>query len=103
MIFDYRKSELPEDDRALCDFAVKLTLSPGRMSDSDVTALRKHGFSDDQITVATQVIGYFNYINRIAEGLGVNKESWMDVPCEEWRRDKGSEYLASPSPRASEQ
>lgn len=73
------------------------------MSDTDVAALREHGFLDDQITVAVQVISYFNYINRVAEGLGVNKESWMDVPFDDWRRDKGSEYLASLSAGASEQ
>ena len=95
MTFDYRKAKLPEDDRALCDYAIKLTLAPGNMSDSDVVALRKHGFADDQITVAAQVIGYFNYINRIAEGLGVDQESWMHIPNDEWRRNKGSEYLAS--------
>jgi hypothetical protein len=48
-------------------------------------------FSDGQITVATQVIGYFNYINRVAEGLGVDHESWMDVPQDEWRRGKESD------------
>lgn len=72
-----------------------LTLAPGQMSDRKVAALREHGFSDAQITVATQVIGYFNYINRVAEGLGVDQESWMDVPYSEWRRDKGNDYLSS--------
>jgi len=48
------------------------------------------------------VIGYFNYINRVAEGLGVDQESWMDVPYNEWRRDKGRDYLASLPRGASE-
>ena len=65
------------------------------MSDGDVVTLRRHGFVDDQITIATQVIGYFNYITRVAEGLGVDPESWMDTPYDEWRRDKGGEYLMS--------
>ena len=65
------------------------------MGDSDVVVLRKHGFVDNQITVAAQVIGYFNYITRVAEGLGVDQESWMDTPHDEWSRDKGYEYLAS--------
>ena len=59
------------------------------MDQRDVERLRQHGFSDEQITVAAQVIGYFNYITRIAQGLGVEHESWMDVPYEQWRRERG--------------
>ena len=95
LIYDYRQADLPDDDRALCDYAVQLTLAPGSMDQRDVERLRQHRFSDEQITVAAQVIGYFNYITRIAQGLGVEHESWMDVPYEQWRRDKGSNYLAS--------
>jgi len=102
MAFDYRKAKLPSDDRALCDYAIKLTLAPAEMSDRDVAALRKHSFSDEQITIGAQVIGHFNYINRVAEGLGVDQESWMDVPYNEWRRDKGRDYLASLPRGASE-
>ena len=67
---------LSEADRVLCDFAVKLTLRPGAMQKSDIETLHAYGFDDDQITIATQVIGYFNYINRIADGLGVDPEDW---------------------------
>ena len=102
MIYDYRQAELPAEDRALCDYAIKLSLAPGKMSEADVAALREHGFSDEQITVAVQVISYFNYINRIAEGLGVDDESWMDVPHDDWHRNKGSDYLARLSSGASE-
>ena len=63
--------------------------------ENDIVTLREHGFSDDQITVATQVIGYFNYITRIASGLGVDPESWMDVPLDEWHAQKGRDYLAT--------
>ena len=49
---------------------------------------RQHGLTDEQITIAVQVIGYFNYINRIAEGLGVDPEDWMRLAPSEWRRKK---------------
>ena len=62
----------------MCDFAVKLTLTPGEMNEEDVRRLRNIGLSDPQITVAVQVIGYFNYINRVADGLDVELEDWMD-------------------------
>jgi hypothetical protein len=46
------------------------------------------GFTDDQITIATQVISYFNYINRIADGLGVDMEGWMTSSEESWKSEK---------------
>ena len=97
--WDYRKAELNDADRALCDFAIQLTLAPGTMSENEIGSLRDHGFEDDQITVATQVIGYFNYITRLAAGLGVEPESWMDVPLDQWRREKGRDYHSSGTKR----
>jgi uncharacterized protein YciW len=63
------------------------------MGQDDVAELRSHGFTDEQITVATQVIGYFNYITRVAQGLGVDHELWMDRPYDEWIQIKGTNYL----------
>lgn len=74
---DWRTAPLSEADRALCRWAVKLTLSPSQMTGEDVNGLRKAGFSDEAISDAAQVVGYFNYINRIADGLGVDPEPEM--------------------------
>ena len=49
----------------------------GEAGAADVEGLRAAGFSDEAISDAAQVIGYFNYINRIAEGLGVDLEEGM--------------------------
>lgn len=54
------------------------------MTEADVEGLRAHGFPDEAISVATQVVGYFNYINRIADALGVDDEPWMAPPRDEW-------------------
>lgn len=62
------------------------------MTSDDLMALRKADFDDAQITVATQVIGYFNYINRIADGLGVDPEPEMTLPFDEWLAKKGRDY-----------
>ena len=45
---------------------------------TDIERLRQAGFDDQGISSATQVIAYFNYINRIAEGLGVPHEDWLN-------------------------
>jgi len=74
---DWRQAPLRLEDHALCAYAEKLTLTPSRMSAADLEALRQHGFDDRAIHDATQVIGYFNYINRIADGLGVEPETFI--------------------------
>lgn len=71
---DYRDADLPERVRALCDYAVKLTHRPSSVGAADVEELRGHGWDDAAIHDAIQVIAYFNYINRIAEGVGVGPE-----------------------------
>ncbi len=99
MIYDYRRVDLSIEDRALCDYAVKLTLTPGAMSAADVQWLRGFGFNDDAISIAVQVIGYFNYINRVADGLGVDPEEGMTPSAEDWHAGKGRDYTAT-LPRA---
>lgn len=64
-------------DRALCDHAVKLSRTPAEVTQADVDRLRELGLSDQAISDATQVIAYFNYMNRIADGLGVDLEFGM--------------------------
>lgn len=60
--------------RALCDYAQKLTLAPATVGAADAEALRSVGLDDIAIHDAIQVIAYFNYINRIAEGVGTELE-----------------------------
>ena len=77
---------LPPEDQALCMYAEKLTKTPKEMNDEDVQALKEMGWDDDAIHDATQVISYFNYINRIADALDVDLEehvhAWEQGPPE---------------------
>jgi alkylhydroperoxidase family enzyme len=59
---------------------MKLTHTPDKMSRSDIDALRGQGLSDRAVSDAVQVIAYFNYINRVADGLGVDLEPEMPPP-----------------------
>ncbi len=65
----------------MCDHAVKLTRQPEGMTQADVDRLREVGLSDRAISDATQVIAYFNYINRVVDGLGVDLEREMELPA----------------------
>ena len=58
----------------MLDFAVKLTIEPGRVQSSDLEVLRQHGFDDDAINDIVQVTALFGYYNRLADGLGVKQE-----------------------------
>lgn len=75
-----RFDELDARMAALCSYAVKLTLHPDRMSKEDIHALRDRGLDDQAIVDANQVASYFNYVNRVADGLGIELE-------EEWPRE----------------
>ena len=69
----------PEDaldgaELALLRYSEKLTSSPGAMVESDIEVLRAAGVDDGQILEANQIVGYFNYVNRCLNGLGVTTE-----------------------------
>lgn len=74
---DWTRAPLSQADRALMGFAVALTKAPGAMTRGHVDALRNFGFDDRAISDAVQVVSYFNYINRVADALGVDLEEWM--------------------------
>ncbi|MCY4073385.1 MAG: hypothetical protein OXG60_19005 [Chloroflexi bacterium] len=64
-------------DSALCAYAEKLTSHPTEMTVADVGALRQAGLDDVAIHDATQIVAYFNYINRVADALGVEREDFI--------------------------
>ena len=74
---DFREADLPESLRALGEYAEKLTKTPHAMNEGDIARLRSCGFDDAQILAANLVASYFNFINRVADGLGVDLEPWM--------------------------
>ncbi len=80
---DYQTAGLGKEEVALLDYAVKLTTSPSSMTEEDVQCLRSHGFTEEQIVDAVHCIGYFNFINRVLDGLGVDPEAFMRYPTEQ--------------------
>ncbi len=75
---DWRSADLSKLDKEICEFAEKLTLKPYSIKQKDIENLRSEGLDDRGITDVVEVIGYFNYINRVADGLGVDPEDWME-------------------------
>ncbi len=75
LIRDYATAPIPAPDRALLDYAVKLTREPWSMTRADADALRAAGFSDSAILDLNLVASYYAFVNRLADGLGVRLET----------------------------
>lgn len=58
----------------MLEYAEKLALTPAKITHADVDRLRAAGFSDRAISDIVQVVAYFSYINRVADGIGVDPE-----------------------------
>jgi uncharacterized peroxidase-related enzyme len=71
---DYRQADLDPRVHALCDLAVKMTREPASVGAEDIEGLRSLGWSDAGIHDAIQVVSYFNYINRVADAVGIEDE-----------------------------
>jgi uncharacterized peroxidase-related enzyme len=68
---DYRDAGLSEREHAMVEYAVRLTEWPSAIEEADIDRLRSTGFSDADILDINLITSYFNFVNRIAEGLGV--------------------------------
>lgn len=62
----------------MLDYVDQLTRYPASISESDVADLRESGFSDRAILDMNQVAAYYNFVNRIADGLGVELEPYWE-------------------------
>ena len=71
---DWRKADLGPREAAICAFAEELTLRPHAAEPGHLDLLRAQGLDDADILDLVQVVGYFNYINRVAAALGVPPE-----------------------------
>ena len=70
---DYRSAAINEQDRAMLDYVVKLTKDATKVSPEDHARLRAAGFDDRGILQITLIASWFNYINRVADALGVGR------------------------------
>lgn len=94
LVRDPAGAELEPAERAMIDFALALTRNPGAVGEAETNALREAGFGDRELLDICQVASYFNYVNRMATGLGVELEPyWNDelrvVSAEEFEAWRG--------------
>jgi uncharacterized peroxidase-related enzyme len=75
MVMNYRAARLSKRERAMLDFAVKLTAEPWRIEEEDRAALRREGFADRDIWDIAAVAGFFNMTNRVASATDMRPNS----------------------------
>jgi uncharacterized peroxidase-related enzyme len=71
---DYTQAPLTAQERAMVDYVIKLTKDATTISRADHECLRQNGFEDKGILQITLIASWFNYINRVADALGVGRE-----------------------------
>lgn len=71
---DYTTASITNQERVMLDYAVKLTRDATRVSRQDHERLRSAGFDDTAILQITLIASWFNYINRVADALGVGRD-----------------------------
>ena len=73
---DYKLADIPPAQMEMLNYAAKLTKRPADMIAEDVERLRDTGYKDRAILDINQIVAYFAYVNRIADGLGVDLEDY---------------------------
>jgi alkylhydroperoxidase family enzyme len=71
---DYRSAPISEPDRLMLDYVTQLTRDATRLSEENHRRLRQAGFDDQGILQITLIASWFNYINRVADALGVGRD-----------------------------
>ena len=74
---DFEKADISEKRKSMLRYAVKLTVEPASVTADDVDTLRVAGFGDIDILHIAEVVAYYAYANRIADGLGIPLEDWI--------------------------
>ncbi|HZA53539.1 MAG TPA: hypothetical protein VE616_04745 [Candidatus Udaeobacter sp.] len=74
---DYTKLQLPPAERAMLDYAVKLTVAPSTANEDDIKTLRSHGFDDRDILDIVYVICLYNFNDRLADATGISGHDFL--------------------------
>ena len=84
LMHDYTKADLDPQTRGMLDYAAKLTRDPTSMERSDVETLRSLGLSDEEILSVVLITCQFNFMTRLADGLGVEVPPGRQEAHERW-------------------
>tara|TARA_B100000929_G_scaffold289611_2_gene280692 strand:- start:294 stop:617 length:324 start_codon:yes stop_codon:yes gene_type:complete len=83
---DYGDAVLDDETLAIVEYVEKLTKEPSEMTENDIQTLRKAGLSDNQILSVVMITAMFAFMNRLADGLGVEIEDEKGAFVNSWLR-----------------
>lgn len=75
---DFETAAISDRRKAMLRYAVKLTREPSSVTEEDIQSLRDVGLGDRDILHLVEVVSYYAYANRIADGLGIPLEDWIE-------------------------
>ena len=87
---DYGDAALDDETLAMVEYVEKLTKEPSEMTETDIQTLRKTGLSDDHILSVVMITAMFAFMNRLADGLGVEIEDEKGAFVNSWLRTSES-------------
>lgn len=78
IVADFHTAEIDETTKAILEFAVKVTKAAHTVTLSDLEHLRGYGLTDETLFAIVEVVGFFNYVNRIADAFGVELDDFLE-------------------------
>ena len=75
---DFRTADIDDTTKAILEFAVKVTKSASAVTPADLEHLRGYGLTDEALFAIVEVVGFFCYVNRIADAFGIELDAFLE-------------------------
>ena len=75
---DFQAADIDEATKAILEFAVKVTKAAPTVTQADLEHLRSYGLTDEALFAIVEVVGFFNYVNRIADAFGIELDDFLE-------------------------
>ncbi len=79
IITDFQTADIDETTKAILEFAVKVTKAAPTVTPADLDHLRSYGLTDEALFAIVEIVGFFSYINRIADAFGVELDDFLEL------------------------
>ena len=77
IVADFQTADIDETTKAILEFAVKVTNAAPTITQADLERLRRHGLTDEALFAIVEVVGFFCYINKIADAFGIELDDFL--------------------------
>ena len=78
IVADFQTADIDDTTKAILEFAVKVTKAAPTVTQADLEHLRSYGLTDEALFAIVEVVGFFNYVNRIADAFGIELDDFLE-------------------------